>query len=203
MICACPVPAPGAVHADAYALLAWALHRTYGLSGKLVLSRTQEGSPFLRDFPDVRFSVSHCAGMAACVVGDVNVGVDVEAIRPYHPRMLRRCLTPEERGQVLQSGSGDEAFFRFWTLKECYGKALGVGLGYPLRGVCFTLGEIPTCSVPGISFVQASWKGRFVLSACQVGNPQTETAMFLEQLPKWTGGIFYEEGPDYKSQGTD
>ena len=74
------------------------------------------------------------------------VGVDVEKIRPYPPRMPRRILAPSEQEQLLKSENREDLFFRFWTLKESYGKALGVGIGYPFREIHFQLGPVPTCN---------------------------------------------------------
>lgn len=203
MICACPVPDRPSEHPYAYALLSWVLFHRYGLSGRLALVRTAGGKPYLRDFPDLYFSVSHCAGMAACSVDCVETGVDVERIRPYHPQALRRSLAPQEQEQVLQSRIADEMFFRFWTLKESYGKALGRGLAYPLREVQFSLDGTPTCSAPGVSFAQNLLPGGFILSVCRRGPAQKQEVVFFRRLPERTGGIFYEDGSADQSEGSD
>lgn len=201
MICACLVSLEQEAHLAAYTLLSWALHGTYGLSGSLALSRTPEGKPFLRDFPDIQFSVSHCAGMVACAVDCVETGVDVEAVRPYSERLVSRCLAPAEQEQLFRHGWGqEEAFFRFWTLKESYGKALGIGLGYPLREVSFQLGERPQCCMDGVSFIQKVINRHFILSVCRKGEPQGQTVAVLRQLPEQTGGITYEDGPIAKPE---
>ena len=202
MICTCPVPLEGQEHRAAYTLLAWALHRLHGFSGRLVLSRTPEGKPFLHDFPKVRFSVSHCTGMVACAVDCVETGVDIEAVRPYSESLTYRCLAPVEREQLLgDSREREEAFFRFWTLKESYGKALGTGLGYPLREVSFHLGDPPKSNVPGYFFIQKVINKKFILSVCKKGIPPEQTVTVLRHLPEWIGGITYEDGSIAKPEG--
>jgi len=97
------------------------------------------GKPVLKDQP-IRFNVSHSEGegvFAFCL--DRAVGVDVEWRRPLADMndLARRFFTGNE-SRLLASRLGDdkqELFYKLWTCKEAYLKAVGVGLLIPLDQV--------------------------------------------------------------------
>lgn len=81
----------------------------------------------------LRFSVSHADGLVACAFAwDRELGVDVErATRPVDvERLTRRFFPPAERARILSAPADQRSgrFWRQWTLKEAYVKALGLGL---------------------------------------------------------------------------
>jgi 4'-phosphopantetheinyl transferase len=90
------------------------------------------------------FSFSRSAGYALCAVTRIGpVGIDIEAERPIADfgGVAAEVFGPEELDE-LQSLSGAEAqaaFFRGWTRKEAYLKALGVGLTRDPRSVRVSL----------------------------------------------------------------
>lgn len=106
----------------------------------------QRGRPELRarpaGAPDLRFNLSHTPGLIACGVAiGREVGVDVEYVgrqlvhdtipeRFFSTREVAdlRALPPEEQVRV---------FFDYWTLKESYIKARGLGLALPLGQFTF------------------------------------------------------------------
>ena len=93
---------------------------------------------------DLRFNLSHTRGLIACAVTiGHEIGVDVESLsrpgetveiadRYFSAREIRslRAL-PQERQR--------ERFFAYWTLKESYIKARGMGLALPLDQFSFLL----------------------------------------------------------------
>jgi 4'-phosphopantetheinyl transferase len=92
----------------------------------------------------LRFNLSHTTGLVVCLVGrEREVGVDVEdrsrggglleiADRFFSPLEVRalRKLPPEQQM---------DRFFLYWTLKESYIKARGMGLALPLSAFSFEL----------------------------------------------------------------
>ena len=92
------------------------------------------GKPHLGGRSDLDFSISHSGGLALIAVArGRRVGADVERVRPRTDvlAIARGSLSARER-QTIESLETDaarrEAFFRCWTRKEAYLKALGVGL---------------------------------------------------------------------------
>jgi len=89
---------------------------------------------------DLRFNLSHTAGMAVCAIGRGRaVGVDVEAVDRHAPSagVIERALRSQEAERVMKAGDGErtEAFLRRWTVKEAYAKALGVGMALDFREI--------------------------------------------------------------------
>lgn len=88
---------------------------------------------------EVGFNLSHSGDLALlAVAGRREVGVDVEAVRPVcdAEAIAERFFSPAENAALRQlppQGRLD-AFFRCWTRKEAYLKALGEGLARPLDG---------------------------------------------------------------------
>jgi 4'-phosphopantetheinyl transferase len=88
----------------------------------------------------LRFNVSHAHElMLVAVACTREVGIDVEYVRPIAEadRIAERMFSPRERETLrcLPASERLPSFFRAWTLKEAYLKALGEGLSGPLHTV--------------------------------------------------------------------
>lgn len=105
------------------------------------------GCPFVVDAqagdPRLCFNVSHTAGLVALAVARGHrVGVDVEDVR----RVVRHDVAghhfaPSEVADLRALPAVDQGrgFFEYWTLKEAYIKARGMGLAIPLHDFAFVL----------------------------------------------------------------
>ncbi|MDE2985414.1 MAG: 4'-phosphopantetheinyl transferase superfamily protein [Gemmatimonadota bacterium] len=96
----------------------------------------KHGKPFLRTGPS--FNQSHSGErIMIAVSARGRLGVDIEEIRvvKYLLAIADKNFGADEAAQ-LHSAAGherQELFFRLWTRKEAFLKALGVGLTHPLR----------------------------------------------------------------------
>ncbi len=150
-----------AQHDAAHALLQEALP-LYGAQcalrlpeGAPALGYIGNGKPVLRDFPQIAFNLSHCAGLAVCLFSETPCGVDAEPVRRCRERTAARVCSPAERAMLAAAADPDFLFTRLWTLKESYVKALGIGISYPLRKVSFAFeGEHIVSNQPDASFAQ-------------------------------------------------
>ena len=93
------------------------------------------GKPTLAGDP-LHFNLSRSEDLCLIAIADAPVGVDVEFRRedPYLLRVARRFFS-ETEVEELRGLAEDEqlpAFFRIWSRKEAYIKALGLGLSLPL-----------------------------------------------------------------------
>lgn len=95
-----------------------AQHISYGSYGK----------PYLRDYPNAQFNISHSGQFVACAVCDRPIGVDIQEIVPYRRNVAKRVFSPEELFQIESSSDRPAEFTRLWTQKEAYLKMLGIGL---------------------------------------------------------------------------
>jgi 4'-phosphopantetheinyl transferase len=91
--------------------------------------------------PDLRFNLSHTDGLVACAVTvGREVGVDVEHInRRITYDVPERFFSKREVAELraLPRDAQDLVFFDYWTLKESYIKARGLGLALPLGQFTF------------------------------------------------------------------
>ena len=165
---AAPVPAgkKALEHETAYRLLAYAVQEVYGLPLAGNCLRLPRQALFSTAAGDL-FHLSHCRGLAVCGISAFPLGVDCESIRSLREGVLRRSFASEEVLAVMESPQPDETFFRFWTLKEAFVKALGVGISYPLHTAVFALdGEDVTRHPQGWQFRQFRPDSGHVVSCC-------------------------------------
>ena len=88
------------------------------------------GKPYLKNVPDLHFSLSHSGHYAVCVFDHRPVGVDIEQLRPVSGALLQKVCTERER-RFLNAQSPEkvpEIFCRLWTAKESFMKLEGRGL---------------------------------------------------------------------------
>ena len=105
------------------------------------------GRPELLDrptgVPDLRFNISHTDGLIACAVTiGREVGVDVEHVgRRLSHDVPARFFAPSEVADLntVPEPERHKVFFDYWTLKEAYIKARGLGLALPLADFAFRL----------------------------------------------------------------
>ena len=115
--------------------------------------------------PGLRFNLSHADGLIVCLVAqDVEVGIDVEDPRRTvdYLGIGTRFFSAREGAMLAAVPDAARAgrFFRYWTLKEAYIKARGLGLSLPLEAFTFDLdGEHPTIAFePPIEDDPAAWQ---------------------------------------------
>lgn len=89
---------------------------------------------------DVRFSISHSADCLICAVSlGREVGVDVEVVRSDvdHLQLAQRFFSTREYEDIVRYpvNGQKERFFQYWTCKEAYLKARGIGLSSGLAQI--------------------------------------------------------------------
>jgi 4'-phosphopantetheinyl transferase len=161
-------------------LLRIGLKDLYGIGSELqdqpVILKGEHGKPYLKDFPHIHYNISHTDGMVACAIGDRQLGIDVERIRPFRQNIIKKVFSDAERHRMeeIPESERSQYFFRIWTLKESYLKATGLGITVPLTTISFEWKEEASfaCSVPGASYHQTMLEGGYVLSICTLGDEE-------------------------------
>lgn len=92
------------------------------------ISYGRYGKPYLRDYPNAQFNISHSGQFVACGVSDRSIGVDIQEIVPYRRDVVKRVFNLEELSQIESSSDPSAEFTKIWTQKEAYLKMLGIGL---------------------------------------------------------------------------
>ena len=102
---------------------------------------------------DLHFNLSHSAGIVICALAHGSVGVDIEDLsrRPPDPAIVDRYCAPAEAADVRSRGADwPSRFLTYWTLKEAYLKARGLGIAVPLADISFSVDA--TCAAASIAF---------------------------------------------------
>ena len=101
-------------------------------ANKLKIGRQAKGKPISSDDPDIHFNISNSGKMAVYAFSrDSEVGIDLEHIRqiPDLDEMITKNFSTNERKYINASEKDrNSRFFRFWTIKESYLKAIGEGM---------------------------------------------------------------------------
>ncbi|MBO5339881.1 MAG: 4'-phosphopantetheinyl transferase superfamily protein [Oscillospiraceae bacterium] len=137
---------------DAYALLAHAVRRRWGLVELPRIARGEQGKPFFPAFPQYHFNLSHSGSFALCALDTQPVGVDIEVIRPHHPRLHERICSEVQLAWLEKQPDRQTALLRLWTLKESRVKYTGLGLTTPLRSIDIPLSDEPRSELDGLVF---------------------------------------------------
>lgn len=99
---------------------------------------SEKGKPYI-DGSKIFFNISHCDGLAVCVLSDKPVGVDCESVRKASTAVMKKCFGSIEADYVYSSEDKNIAFTRIWTLKESYVKMTGDGVSSSLTDKCFDI----------------------------------------------------------------
>jgi 4'-phosphopantetheinyl transferase len=133
------------------------LGRFTGRSPSELRFQTQSyGKPFLVEGTPA-FNLSHSGNVVMVAVADEgHIGVDVEQVRPLpdFQGIAESHFTARERRFIVSQPPEDRerAFFRCWTRKEAYIKAVGKGLSIPLHTFdTFISLEEPGLALPATS----------------------------------------------------
>lgn len=95
------------------------------------------------DIP-LRFNLSHTDGLIICALALENdIGVDIETMQRTHTSLdiAKHYFSKREYDslRVLAKHEQAQRFLQYWTLKEAYIKARGLGLSLPLNQFSFVI----------------------------------------------------------------
>ena len=100
--------------------------------------RPRVRAPSLRELD---FNLSHSDGIAVCLVGRGVLGVDVEHLGRTAPLEIANDWFAAAEARALAElpvTARQRRFYEYWTLKESYIKARGLGLTLPLAAFAFS-----------------------------------------------------------------
>lgn len=112
---------------------------TYGIHGK----------PYLKDYPEIFFSLSHSGTMAALALSDGEIGIDIQESRGYSEKIAKRFYHKDEFAMlqaVKEENGREKLFYQIWTGKEAYIKYTGTGMGQDLQHFYVNIAKEAICS---------------------------------------------------------
>lgn len=150
--------------------------RQAGVAFPTAFSKEKAGKPCLPDNP-VYFNLSHSGKWALCVISEQEAGCDVEAIRPDN-LSIARCFAKEEYEDILSRRDPLERLIlltRYWTLKESFMKATGLGMQLPLQSFRIVTGPpvtvIRSCDEQRYGFAEYDTLPGYRCALCTAGDP--------------------------------
>ncbi|KKO55323.1 4'-phosphopantetheinyl transferase family protein [Paenibacillus sp. DMB20] len=101
------------------------------------------GKPRLKNQSHRYFNISHSGQWVVVALDTSPIGIDIEKIQPIDFRIGEKFFTSLETRQILCQPKPmmTRYFYKFWTLKESYIKAIGKGLSIPLDSFSFDLSK--------------------------------------------------------------
>lgn len=136
-------------------------------------SKTAEGKPFLKNYPKVYFNLSHSGERVMCVISSQKIGCDVEKISTIDLKIAERFFHDVEYN-YLKSMSDEQLqneFYRIWTMKESYVKAVGRGFYMPINSFSVVAGEglhnvIESDTEGDFQFIDVELEDEYKYSCC-------------------------------------
>ena len=126
-------------------LLDCGLNKLFGLREKeMQYGFSGNGRPFLKNRPDIYFSVSHSGTKAVAAFSDAEIGADIEKIKNADLKIAKRFFDEKEYdylNSITDSEKQTAEFYRLWTMKESYMKFTGLGMKLPLDSFCIEFNE--------------------------------------------------------------
>lgn len=122
------------------------------------IEKTDEGKPFLPEFPEFHFNVTHSKKMIMVALSRGPVGVDLERMRNLDVvPIVKRFFSPQELFLLQQKGQeqNQQTFFKLWTAKEAALKADGQGIVFGMKNNVAIMKEK---NVSSIELGKQSWK---------------------------------------------
>ena len=152
----------------AYRLLQECIRAEFDLALTPEFSFGPYGKPYIKDHPEIFFSMSHCASAALCAVHRAPVGADVENNIEPQKELLEMACSPAEIRRILSSPDPENAFAACWTRKESVSKLTGTGLA----GI-HDPRELPCRGGGRYTFLtEAMPQKKLALSVCSYAEPQ-------------------------------
>lgn len=116
-------------------LLLYGLRKEYGIT-QYELSINPYGKPYLKSCENIYFSKTHAGHRVGCVIGNAEMGLDIEQILPLEYLRDMESLsnifmneTEREGIESLLPTEKMQEYFRYWTRKEALVKCIGCGIG--------------------------------------------------------------------------
>lgn len=105
------------------------IKKTFGIGiAQQEFAYTEYGKPYLSDYPDVHFNISHSGEYVVCAVSDKPIGVDIQKISEYNSDVAKRVCNEKELEQIENSSDKASEFTKLWTQKEAVFKMHGTGI---------------------------------------------------------------------------
>jgi len=106
-----------------------------------IFDTDEYGKPYLKNYSDIHFNLSHSEKYVACAVSDSPIGVDIEYVQDIDLSLAKYFFYGTEYEYILNNNNHKKAFFELWVLKESYMKMTGLGFRLALDEFCIQISD--------------------------------------------------------------
>lgn len=105
-------------------------HRKKIKNAEIIFEKNEKGKPYIKNFNDIHFNISHSGDWIICGVHNSPIGVDLELIKDIDFNTLIYYMNSKEINDFLSLPTQQKKHYIYslWTIKESYIKYLGKGL---------------------------------------------------------------------------
>ncbi|MEC2074259.1 4'-phosphopantetheinyl transferase family protein [Alkalihalophilus marmarensis] len=150
-------------------LILYILREYYRLPNNSInLNKNIHGKPFLQN-NDLHFNITHSGFIVICAVNNDEVGVDVERVVPRKVNKLIPLFTKREQKYLKELSSKEQliGFYKLWTRKESYIKALGLRLDKSLlKNIDVFIGVNSANKLKGYQIKTMDLNEKYIFSIC-------------------------------------
>ncbi len=119
--------------------------KQFGLREKMVrMHKTEYGKPYLTDYNDIYYNISHSGRYVMCGISNSEIGVDIERTDKMRLNVAKRYFCESEYEHIVSMDTDEmkrEMFYRYWVLKESFVKAVGKGVSIPFSSFEFSISD--------------------------------------------------------------
>lgn len=139
-----------------YLMLKIALKDCFGIT-EFNIEYGESGKPYLVEYPDIFFNISHCVYGCVVIVANVPVGVDIQNIVPFSNKVAEKVCCSAELDVLKKSRNKARDFICMWTIKESYLKMTGEGI----------VGDLKLINTLNMDWVEVKVAENIVIAVCR------------------------------------
>lgn len=98
-------------------------------------SYNEHEKPFLKNYPDLFFSISHCKTAVAVALSRQPLGIDIEDVTRYKKNVAAYVSNDDELKKINESEHQEFSFIELWTKKEAVFKYNGTGITDDIKNI--------------------------------------------------------------------
>lgn len=111
-----------------YLLFLYGFRKLYHKEGAPDFAGDKFEKPYLADYPEIHFNLSHCNSGCACIIDNFEVGIDLQEIRKVSLKTFEKICSADEITEIQNSDNPEKEFCRIWSYKEALSKLTGEGI---------------------------------------------------------------------------
>lgn len=156
----------------------------------ITFEKNQYGKPYLREYSNFHFNISHSGDYVVCAVDDKPVGIDIEEEKHIeYKEIARKFFTVHEIDYINKQDKEIQLskFYEIWTLKESFIKCCGRGLSMPLNSFYIQIDDIDNIRVITNGeckehiFKQYNIEQGYKMAVCSLNNKILNNVILIDQ----------------------